>query len=756
MRGAAPANAVSSSQRPVLFVLFFLSGLCGLVYQVVWVRMAFASFGIITPVLSVVISVFMLGLSLGAWAGGRWIGPLVARTGLPAVIFYALAELGIGVGAFAVPKLFALGARLLLATGETNSVEYLFLSAVVLVLAVLPWCLFMGATFPLVMAHVREREGRGEDSFSYLYLANVLGAMSGTLLTALVLVEVFGFSDTLRVAAAGNLLIAGTALWLGLAGRGAPAPESPEPSAPTEAAASSRAALTPFATSALPAKQGRLAKGILFTTGFVSMAMEVVWMRAFAPVLKTQVYSFASIVAVYLGATFLGSLLYRHHLRRGQTRSTAELIGSLCVAALLPVLVNDARLMDPALRQSQPELLSALILLASICPFCAILGYLTPGLVDQYAAGSPKGAGAAYAVNVFGCILGPLFASYLLLPNLSEQHALVLLGLPFLGFHFYCSRSLAAKQRWGFAALGGAALAGSLCFSRSFEQQMLIFHRNAVIRRDYAASVVSSGEGHARYLAVNGVGMTFLTPITKFMAHLPLALHQGPPQSALVICFGMGTTFRSALSWNVETTAVELVPSVKDAFGFYHADAAQVLRNPKGRIVLDDGRRYLERTRGKYDLIIIDPPPPVEAAGSSLLYSTEFYEVAKRRLKRFGIVQAWVPANPAVTRAALRSLCSAFPHVRCFGSLEGWGMHLLASMEPILVLDAPILAARMPDRAKKDLLEWSEGQSAPSYLNLVLGRETAVASLLDPNVRIRITDDYPYNEYFLLRAVLGQ
>ena len=78
-----------------------------------------------------------------------------------------------------------------------------------------------------------------------------------------------------------------------------------------------------------------------------------------------------------------------------------------------------------------------------------------------------------------------------------------------------------------------------------------------------------------KWLLVNGIGMTKLTPITKFIAHLPLAFHKDPPESALVICFGMGTTFRSAMSWDIDTTAVELVPSVTKAFGFYHADAAR-------------------------------------------------------------------------------------------------------------------------------------------------------------------------------------
>ena len=58
--------------KSLLFFLFFVSGFCGLLYQIIWLRIAFASFGVISPILSVVISVFMLGLSLGSWAGGKW------------------------------------------------------------------------------------------------------------------------------------------------------------------------------------------------------------------------------------------------------------------------------------------------------------------------------------------------------------------------------------------------------------------------------------------------------------------------------------------------------------------------------------------------------------------------------------------------------------------------------------------------------------------------------------------------------------
>src|SRR4029077_4939891 len=140
-------------------------------------------------------------------------------------------------------------------------------------------------------------------------------------------------------------------------------------------------------------------------------------------------------------------------------------------------------------------------------------------------------------------------------------------------------------------------------------------------------------------------------------------------------------------------------------FGFYHADAAQVLRNPKGRILVDDGRRYLERTRDSYDVIRVDPPPPIEAAGSSLLYSKEFYELANRRLKPGGILQAWIPdnANP-VFSAALRSLCDSFPYVRCFPPIQGHGTQMPASQQPIELCSPADLLSRLPAGAKQDLL----------------------------------------------------
>ena len=285
--------------------------------------------------------------------------------------------------------------------------------------------------------------------------------------------------------------------------------------------------------------------------------------------------------------------------------------------------------------------------------------------------------------------------------------------------------------------------------SKAFEDQL---PRREVLR-DHTATVTAAGEGMSKQLLVNGVGLTYLTPLTKMMAHLPLAFLDHPPQDALVVCFGMGTTFRSLLSWGIPVTAVELVPSIPRLFGYYHADGPALLRSPLSHVVIDDGRRFLERTPRQYDVITIDPPPPVEAAGSSLLYSEEFYGTVKQRLRPGGILQQWLPGGDAVIRASVaRALKESFPYVRAFHSIEGYGLHFLASAVPIPSHTAEQLAGRMPGTAITDMMEWGPETGPERQLAKVLNSELSLDQIIAqaPDAPA-LKDDRPVNEYFLLR-----
>jgi len=476
------------------------------------------------------------------------------------------------------------------------------------------------------------------------------------------------------------------------------------------------------------------------------MALEVVWTRAFTPVMTTTIYAFAALLVTYLISTWLGSVRYRKHLRRGDTMPVGQVLGYIAAASFLPIVLNDPRF--------SPH---PFIVCISIAPLCGLLGYLIPGLIDESSGGHPEQAGKLYALNIAGCVLGLLVAGYLMLPQIGARQSMVLLNAPFVILFFITFKSWANDnlQRNLIAAASVMLLALSIGWSKSMEDKQ--FYKNAEVRRDYTATVISAGEGMGRELIVNGVGMMKLTPICKIMAHWPAVHLLHRPGNALVICFGMGTTFRSAMSWDDDVYAAELVPSIRDAFGFYFDDADDLLNSPKAHVNIDDGRRFLKRTTQKFDIITIDPPPPVEAAGSSLLYSDEFYDAIKARLNDDGILQQWFPTDDnedvqLIGTVAARSIAKAFPYVRVFRGLEGWGLHFLASMKPIPFRTADDLAARLPDSARADLVEWYRTGTHPRQVfEAMLAREYDITKLVHPDKNLHLSDDQPFNEYFLLR-----
>ncbi len=645
---------------------------------------------------------------------------------------YALAELLIGVSAVVVPLELHLGRHWLEHLPLASSASYYLASGLWIALVLIPACACMGATIPVAMLAIKQRShGDSQRSFSFLYLANVIGAVTGAILP-LLLIEQYGFRGTLKIGALLNatLALAATALTLR---RGAML----TPAAPAQNPVVLSSSMRPW--------HDRRVLALLFATGLTSMGVEVVWIRQFTPYLGTLVYAFAAILAVYLAATFLGSQVYRYWSRK-QDRAGNWVWGLLGLAVLLPLAAA-----DPHFELSRIERLGL-----GVVPLSAVLGFVTPMLVDRWSRGRAEQAGPAYAVNIAGCILGPLLSGFLLMPHLSERWVLFLFALPWLAVASYLgpldgaerTRNYTVRQRATGYVL--AVLALVVVFkSRSFEDRFL----HAQVIRDSTATIIATGDGMKKRLLVNGIGITELTPITKIMAHMPLAFLDHPPQNALVICLGMGTTYRSMLSWGIPTTVVELVPSVPRVFGFYNPSYAQLLHSPLSHVVVDDGRRYLERTQEQYDVITLDPPPPVEAAGSSLLYSKEFYATAREHLRPGGILQQWLPFGDSVVRASVsRAVKESFPYVRVFHSLNGWGYHFLASNQPIPQRTPEELAERLPAQAAKDLVEWGPEHDAEHQLADVLQTELPIEQIIaEAPQASALQDDRPVNEYYAIR-----
>ncbi|OFV92926.1 MAG: hypothetical protein A3F68_12710 [Acidobacteria bacterium RIFCSPLOWO2_12_FULL_54_10] len=734
------------------FFFFLVSGFCSLVYEVVWLRLAMAKFGVTTPMVSVVLSVFMAGLALGSLAGGA-IARRTERRGAALLLrLYGAVELLIGLAGLLVPHLLNLVFGLMKAgAGQLvwDSASYYLLSGACVVVSLLPWCTAMGATFPLAMAAIRSTSSLpSERSFSFLYLSNVLGAILGTIIPAFLLIELWGFQSTLHLASSFNILIAGTVLALSFTVKSLAPPEP----ATSVAEIQSQPRLYDFAAG------GSL--WLLFITGLCTMAMEVVWIRQFSVYLGNVVYAFVAILAVYLAATWMGSFLYRNWARTNHPRESVKAWTFLGILALLPLL-----LIDPALPIKGTFLGAVLRTAVGIGPLSAALGFLTPLLVDHYSAGDPARAGRAYSLNIVGGIAGPLLCGFLILPLLGDRWGLVVLSIPLFVIGLFAVihevpqaatflATAASKPMYAITILLAFIL---VTYTNNYQASFT----DRVEMRDYMATVVAANDNGQKRLLINGIGMTTLSPITKYMAHLPLAYLSRPAQNGLIICFGMGTTFRSMLSWGIDTTVVELNPSVPKLFPYFHADAAEVVMSPLAHIVVDDGRRFLERSSEQYDVITIDPPPPISTPTTSLLYSSEFYAVAKKRLRPGGILHAWLairdPGWDLSTQTAFaKALRDSFPYIRVFPSLGGWGFHMLASETPIPAMDAVSLAQRMSPQAAADFVEWNSPLSPTEMFASILQKEQQITRLASTRPGIpAIQDDRPINEYFLLRRMLG-
>ena len=275
---------------------------------------------------------------------------------------------------------------------------------------------------------------------------------------------------------------------------------------------------------------------------------------------------------------------------------------------------------------------------------------------------------------------------------------------------------------------------------------------------DEIASVQAGQISSTPELWVAGTSMTLLTVDAKLMPILPL-IARPDAKRALVVAFGMGTAFRSALIAGLRTDAVELVPSVPDMFGFYYPDAQEVLADPQGRVVIADGRNHLELTTEQFDIIVTDPPPPIESSGASVISSREYYEAGRDHLTDGGVMMQWVPYGaPEVDfQDHIRTFASVFPHVAVVKGAGGYGAYMLGS-DAALSFEPDAIRTILARPGVLD--DISSAYDSPA--TTVEGWVDVIARqqwLAGPSVATYagsgplITDDRPRPEYFLLRRL---
>ncbi|RJP71132.1 MAG: spermidine synthase [Candidatus Abyssobacteria bacterium SURF_17] len=745
---------------PVFFLLFFLSGMCALVYEVTWTRRLILIFGNTVYSVSTVLVAFMGGLAFGSFLFGR----LIDKRKDPLRVYAAL-EAFIGISAVLIP--FALSLLnpiydfLYDRIGHSPYIMSLARFALSTIILVVPTT-FMGATLPVLSKFIVRRMDKTGWGIGSLYAVNTLGAMTGCFLAGFVLIGWIGISRSEHLAAAINVLVGLAALALHhrfgyLFADSEVSVGIAEQTEPQER------------------RSGVLWVVLLIfgVSGMLALAYEVLWARMLVFLLGSSIYSFTMILVVYLLGLTAGSLFSARIIDRNKRPfyvfgSLEVLIGISVFAGLL--LFRRVPFQEYSLHMSRSGyfIRNFLSTFAIVLPPTLLMGATFPAAVRIYARslGSlGREVGSLYAVNTVGAIVGSFAAGFVLIPLLGSKNSMIVLILMSIVagmvlIYLSMRHEGTTPVNWAVGALLIPPLLGfdsdnqfmkelSLQGSKMVEGRVIAFDEDAT-----ATVAVLGRDQRLKYmLAVNGHVMTVLCTETQLMAHIPLALAE-KPENVLNVCFGMGTTFVSARRAGMNVDLVELCPYVIETFQYFHDDPSMLDEPGVGKIIAD-GRNYLLLSEKMYDLITIDPPPPPWSAGTANLYTKEFYELCKQRLTPDGIICQWLPTvwnalSEDQYKMLLRTFMEIFPHTSVWGSPSKFGTYLIGTPEKLRIDRESFRAYFEAKPIKEDLsLYMADPLDGKQVLSLFLLNEDAAWKYVGGAPVM--TDDLPLLEFPLFR-----
>jgi spermidine synthase len=784
-----------ASPPGMLYLLFFGSGISALIYEVVWVRVFANVFGNTIYSASMVTAVFMLGLGIGSLAIGAWTDRRYISRPESMLYVFALLEFAIGVLGFGIstllPHLGDLSAAVSSYTRSANGWyvlsfgSYAARTLIALVLLT-PITLLMGGTLTVLIrcaAEARKSKLQAPSSkprnwnlelgnrIALLYGANTLGAALGCFLTDFALVPSFGLRATQIIAVALNLATATGALLV--------------------KAQSPKNVRIPDPGSRIPVAA---AAATLVLTGAAGMGMEILWFRDFSILLGEFRAVFALLLAVILLGMGAGSLAGGYVQRRTmQPAHVLIIVQGLLVASTLLGLasasaqtINAAALSYAARHPTLPpsgfgrELVelwfNARPILFVVAVPALLMGFAFPlanAIVQHAEASVGRRAGLLYLSNTFGAVGGSLATGFLLLPALGMQRSATVLMVA----------AALAMVPLGVRLKADSTGTVESCFSRTLGASLLVAAASIsawmLLPSDYLLSrallfapqraytisegiteliAVTDGPDGGRVLVTNGHPMSSTELLSqrymRAMAHVPL-LALDNPQRVLVLCYGVGNTAHAA-TLHPTVRSIEIVDlsrHVLEHSSYFKDVNGDVLNDPRVTVYVNDGRHHLQmgteadRKSGPYDLITLEPPPIVHA-GVAALYTTEFYERARSRLKPGGYLSQWLPAfgvPQSMILSMVRSFVDVFPNAVLLSGASS-NLLLIGTTAARNEIDPYRLAKSLMNRpaVRTDLQRLDLGT-----LREIVGMFVASADTLMNATRdvAPVTDDRPIQEY---------
>ncbi len=671
----------------LLGFIFFLSGFSALIYQVAWQRILTLHYGVGSVSVTIIVSVYMFGLGLGGLLGGFLAEKIKKRFAL-----YFSLEVLLGLfGLLSLPFLGFLG-RFTAGHSFVLSGFYIF------IFLCLP-TLCMGITLPLL---VKIFNGFVHDflgSISYLYFVNTLGAAAGSLFASYYAISFYGLDNAIYIAAIIDFALAVLIFLVTFF----PKEEEQSPS--------------PAITATKELLLGKNAYFFVTITGFLAIGYEIVWYHFLGVIVKASPYAFSTILSIYLFGIAIGSLGMNRYLKKGKLTHKKSLFFLLqfSIGALVIIITSSycylteftvfgaltkasfTRTLHPVPRLPEFSnigqyitdwlLLSDLFLwpiffmfLPSILMGASfpLISYLA--LTDKRKEG--EAVGRVYFFNCMGNVLGGVLTGFLLLPHLGTGNTLLLFSVVNILFGLFVYRLGKYRLSKNFrviTVLGCTLLAVFLFPTAGKIYQVIHPTRHEVMKilgmkpmkkekmkiwqdEGVEGIVVTYNRGDRVWTYINGLPHGG-RPDYFFAAETVEALNFAPSaENILIIGYGTGTITETALKSKrlKKLTLVELnstlIKNLKRIKVF-----KRMLMDKKLKLVLDDGRRFLLRTKEKFDLILMDPLRSTTSYSNNL-YSQEFFKLAGERLKKEGILMSWMDEGKVFPK----TISSVFNYVNMY------------------------------------------------------------------------------------------
>ena len=766
--------------KPTVWLIFILSGASALIYEVIWMRQLTLVFGSTVFATSTVLTAFMAGLALGSYYFGRKID----EGKMSPLKLYALLEAGIGGFCIIWPLLLTVLTGLYVLIYRNITSEFYTLSLIRFVLTfgilLIPSTL-MGGTLPVLTRFFVKRLEQLGTNIGILYALNTFGAVIGTVAAGFFLIEALGIKWSLGVAIAINFGVALVALLLT---RHAHKIEADEDEEPTEDKVSEADEQETAIPEVVVKQERQLVLWAIGISGFCALAYEVLWTRILVFFLGSTTYAFATMLAAFLFGIALGSMVLARWVDRIKqpvaTFGIVQLGIGLFALILMPAferLYGMTYALQSTFGSSRFWAFFSCFVVMSLPTF--LMGASFPLVTKIYTGNARqlgRSIGNVYAINTVGSILGAFCAGFVLIPLLGIRPSIVLtvalntsIGclLVLKGLRASASETeLGSGAKSIFQGMGiavpilniGLAVIVLLTLSQPLFLKSTIYKTqrpgDEVVEYkeeiDATVTTLKDDEGVYRlYVDANQAAdaSRWDSPSHRVIAHLPLLLHPNPKR-ALVVGFGMGLTSHSITQHGVQVDAIELSEGVISAAQehFKHVNG-NIFENRLFNWTINDGRNHILMTQKKYDMISTGIIHPLVSAGSSNIYTEDFYKLCQRILTEDGVMCQWVPLH-RLPETHYKMIVRTFQHV--FPETTLWYKYtpdfviLIGTKKPLTIDYSDFMArSRIPSIREGLAADDLDGMSLLD--SFMMGPEAVRKYVGDVPIH---TDDRPRLEFF--------